>query len=94
MSLVAVTTPIIWSSRSSSGRCLEIVAAHGILFTCVLCFSSFLSLVHICDDDLYCFSCDVWYFVQGNTACFAGSWLSEMEMCAILKSLNTQYHRH
>ena len=31
-----------YSSRSSSCRCLEVVAAHGILFTCVLCFSSFL----------------------------------------------------
>ena len=57
---------------------------------CVVLFFSFFIGTRMCDDDdLYCFSCDVWYFVQGNTTCFAGSWLSEMEMCTILRRLDT-----
>ena len=34
-------------SRPSSCRCSEVVATNGIFFTCVLCFSFFLSLVHV-----------------------------------------------
>ena len=56
MSLVVVTTIIdIYSSRSSSGRCSEVLAAHGIL-SLVCCVFLLFSLVHVCDDDLYCFS--------------------------------------
>jgi hypothetical protein len=43
--------------------------------------------VCVCDDDLCCFPSDVCYFVQQHM--LAGSWLSDMEICAILTKLGT-----
>ena len=35
----------------------------------VVLFFSFFIGTRMCDDDSHCFSCDVWYFVQGNSTC-------------------------
>ena len=64
-------------------RCLEIVATHGMLFTCMSCFSSFFFFffyfvgppVSVCDNDLCHFLSYAFYSIQGSNTCvlLAGS---------------------